>query len=182
MLKYEDLYEILRREKTSDSLQKLNTDFIKDFSAFIHEHKKTITRNGDFFAEEIIRDKKQYENSMVLFKELILRRKKKLLNMVFIANETSVMKKDFENMLPFEKDLFDNLLHSVEQTDKLVSMLLLNGYAEKNDVSVLITDDVESFVTMDGQSIGPFSKGQTVSVEKKIADILVGVQKAVNLQ
>src|SRR3989338_7581401 len=170
MLKYEELYEILRKEKMNDSLQKIPTDFIKSFSELIHENKRNITSNGDFFAEELVRDKKQYENSMVLFKELILRRKKKLLNLVFIANETSVMKKDFENMLAFEKDLFDSLLSSVEQTDKLISTLLLNGYAENNEVALLITDDIEAFVGMNGDMVGPFKKGQSAVLSKDVAD------------
>lgn len=182
MLKYEDLYELLRKEKTNDALQKLPSDFMKDFSEFIHQNKKAITNNGDFFSEEIMKDKKQYENSMVIFKELMLRRKKKILNLVFIANETSVMKRDFENMLSFEKDLFDILLRSVEQTDKLISMLLLNGYNDSaNKSNLLITEDVESFVNMDGEFVGPFSKGQTVALDKKTADILIGGQKAVNV-
>jgi len=181
MIKYEDLYEVLRREKNNDALQKMPAGFMKDFSEFIHENKKAITKSDDFFADDIMRYKKEYENSMVLFKELILRRKKKLLNLVFIANETSVMKKDFENMLSFEKDLFDSLLSSVEQTDKLIAMLLLNGYADSDKANVLITEDVEPFVDMSGDSVGPFSKGDTVLLDKKVADILVGSQKAVNV-
>lgn len=181
MMKYEDLYEILRREKTNESLQKLPNDFMKDFSEFIHQNKKAITNSGDFFADEIIRDKKQYENSMVIFKELMLRRKRKLLNLVFIANETTIMKKDFENLLSFEKDLFDILIRSVEQTDKLISMLILNGHAEKDNVNLLITEDVESFVSMDGDFVGPFSKGQTVNLERKISDVLIGSSKAVKV-
>lgn len=181
MLKYEDLYEILRREKNNDALQKLPSEFMKDFSEFIHQNKKAITNSGDFFSDEVMRDKKQYENSMVIFKELILRRKKKLLNLVFIANETSVMKRDFENMLSFEKDLFDILLRSVEQTDKLINALLLNGHAEKDTVNLLITDDVESFVSMEGEFIGPFAKGQNMVIDKKIADILIGSSKAIKV-
>lgn len=180
MLKYEDLYEILRKEKNNDSLQRLSSDFVKDFSDFIHQNKKAITENGDFFSDEITRDKKQYENSMVLFKELMLRRKKKLLNLVFIANETGVMKKDFENMLSFEKDLFDSLLGAVEQNDRLISALLLNGNSDDKK-KILITEDVESFVGMSGESIGPFSKGETVSIEKDVADILIGSKKAVSV-
>ena len=180
MLKYEELYEILRKEKMNDSLQKIPLDFVKSFSELIYENKKTITSNGDFFSEEIVRDKKQYENSMVLFKELILRRKKKILNLVFLANETSVLKKDFENMLPFEKDLFDSLLSSVEQTDKLISMLLINEASGKNEISLLIMEDIESFVNMDGESVGPFKKGQSVLLDKIVADILIGGQKAVS--
>ncbi|MEK6915908.1 MAG: hypothetical protein AABW89_05200 [Nanoarchaeota archaeon] len=182
MIKYEDLYEILRREKINDPLQKMPSDFMKDFSELIHEKKNTITNNGNFFSDEIMKDKKQYENLMILFKELMLRRKKKLLNLVFIANETSIMKKDFENMLSFEKDLFDILLHSVEQTDKLISMLLLNGHSENTDKkNILIIDDVESFIGVNGELIGPFTKGQTVSIDKRTADILVSGQKAVSV-
>ena len=173
------MYEILRQEKLNDPLQKIPLDFIKRFSEFIHENKKIITRNGDFFAEELVRDKKQYENSMVLFKELMLRRKKKLLNLVFMANETSVIKKDFENMFPFEKDLFDGLLSSMEQNDKLISVLLLKEASNRDEVSLIITDDVESFVGMDGESIGPFEKGQYVLLEKQIADVLINGKKAV---
>ncbi len=181
MIKYEELYEILRREKTNDSLQKMPSDFMKSFSEFIHESKRVITNNGDFFSDEIMNHKKQYENSMILFKELMLRRRKKLLNLVFIANETSVMKKDFENMLSFEKDLFDNLLSSVEQTDKLVSMLLLNGHNDSDKMNVLITEDVESFIDMSGDLIGPFSKGENINLDKRVADILIGSQKAVSV-
>lgn len=181
MIKYEELYEILRREKTNESLQKLSNDFMKDFSELINQNKKAISDKGDFFADDVMRDKKQYENSMVIFKELMLRRKKKLLNLVFIANETSVMKKDFENMLSFEKDLFDIMIRSVEQTDKLISMLLLNGHTEKDTVSLLVTDDVESFVSMDGDFVGPFTKGQSISLDRKIADVLIGSSKAIRV-
>ncbi len=181
MLRYEDLYEFLRKEKSSEGLQKLPIDFVKNFSEFIHEHKRNITRNGDFFSDEIIKEKKQYENSMTMFKELILRRKKKLLNLVFIANETGVMKKDFDDMLSFEKDLFEQILMSVGQTDKLVSTLLLNGAVELQEILLLITDDVEPFVGMAGESLGPYKKGDSVRLDKRIADILIGGQKAISL-
>ena len=179
MIKYEDLYEFLRKEKNSETLQKLPLDFVKGFSELIHEHKRTITQNGDFFSDSIVREKKQYENSMILFKELMLRRKKKIMNLVFVANETGVMKKDFEDMLPFEKDLFEKFLLYVEQTDKLVANLLIDGSLALKEVMLLITDDVDSFVDMAGKARGPFKKGDSVTLDKNIAEILVGGQKAV---
>ncbi len=181
MIRYEDLYEFLRKEKNSDSLQKLPLDFVKGFSELIHEHKRAITQNGDFFSDNIVREKKQYENSMILFKELMLRRKKKILNLVFIANETGLMKKDFEDMLPFEKDLFEKMLLYVEQTDKLIANLLLDGSLALKDVSLLITDDVDSFVDMGGKPRGPFKKGDSITMDKTVAEILVSGQKAVML-
>ena len=181
MMKYEDLYEFLRKEKNNDNLQRLPFDFVRLFSELIYEHRRAITKNGDFFSDEIVREKKQYENSMTLFKELILRRKKKILNLVFIANETGLMKKDFEDMLLFEKDLFEKLLSSVEETDKLVASLLINGSSNLQEVNLLITDDVESFVGMSGEFYGPFKKGDSVNIDRRVADILVSGQKAVTL-
>lgn len=179
MIRYEDLYDFLRKEKNNESLQKLPGDFVKSFAEFIQEHKRTITQSGDFFSEEIVRDKKQYENSMTLFKELILRRKKKILNLVFMAAETGVMKRDFDDMLSFEKDLFEQLLSSVEQTDKLVATLLLNGSYGLQEISVLITDDVEPFVGMGGEALGPYRKGDSVTMDRRVADVLVGGSKAI---
>ncbi len=181
MMRYEDLYEFLRKEKNNDNLQRLPSDFVKLFSEFIHEHKRAITQSGDFFSDNIVREKKQYENSMTLFRELILRRKRKILNLVFIANETGLMKKDFEDMLAFEKDLFERLLSSVEEADKLVASLLINEAAALQATSLLITEDVESFVSMNGESLGPFKKGDSVAVDKRVAEILVGGQKAITL-
>ena len=180
-MRYEDLYEFLRKEKNGENLQKLPIDFVKLFSEFIHEHKRAITQSGDFFSDNIVREKKQYENSMTLFKELMLRRKKKILNLVFIANETGLMKKDFDDMLAFEKELFERLLFSVQETDKLVASILINGSAALQDTSLLITDDVDSFVDMNGKSLGPFKKGDSVTLDKQVAEILVSGQKAITL-
>ncbi len=179
MIRYEDLYEFLRKEKTNEGLQKLPFDFVKSFSELIHEHKRNITRNGDFFSDEIVREKKQYENSMTLFKELILRRKKKILNLVFVATETGVMKRDFEDMLAFERDLFEQLLSSVEQTDKLLATLLLNGSHALQETSVVIMEDVEPFVGMGGEALGPYRKGDSVVIDRRVAEVLVSGQKAI---
>ena len=43
----------------------------------------------------------------ILFKELMLRRRKKILNLVLIAAETGISKQDFNNMLSLEKEKID---------------------------------------------------------------------------
>ena len=107
MLTYNDLYEFLRKEKYSEQLQKLPRDFVKEFSSYMVETRKRFSNvEVDSFSDDILKEKKQYENAVAIFKELMLRRKKKILNLVFIAAETGVMKRDFTDMLSFEKDLF----------------------------------------------------------------------------
>ena len=55
---------------------------------------------------------------MTLFKEIMLRRRKKILNLVLIAAETGISKQDFDNMLVFEKALFEDLMKCIDTTDK----------------------------------------------------------------
>ena len=102
MITYNYLYEILRKEKYSEVLQVLPKNILEDISEFLHDKKGESLKEGDMFEDSIIKSKKQLENSIALLKELILRRKKKLLNLVFVATETGIMKKDYENMMSFE--------------------------------------------------------------------------------
>lgn len=177
MISYEELYEFLRREKNNEQLQALPKEFIKSFSEYIHEHRRKISRNGDFFAEEIIKEKKQYENSLTIFRELMLRRKKKILNLVFVAAETGVMKRDFDDMLPVEKDLFERLILAVDDADKSVSSAVADGsFMEEKEI--LVKEDIDSFVDMSGELIGPFKKGQSLKLDKRVAEVLVHGDKA----
>ena len=113
MLNYNDLYEILRKEKYGETLQSLPKNFVAEFSDYLNERKGDSSQESDLFLDNIAKSKKQLENSIALFKGLILRRKKKLLNLVFVAAETGIMKKDYESMFDFEKKIFDNLVKSV---------------------------------------------------------------------
>ncbi|MDP4039082.1 MAG: hypothetical protein Q8P57_00665 [Candidatus Pacearchaeota archaeon] len=178
MVSYENLYEFLRKEKYSEQLQKLPADFVKQFSDYLCEHKRNISKNGDFFSEEILSAKKEYENSMIIFSELILRRKKKILNLVFVAAETGVMKKDFDDLLPFEKDLFERLVLAVDDAGNSVNQALSNCSLENLSKEVVIQEDVEEFVDMFGEFIGPFKKGQKVSLDGRVADVLISGGKA----
>ena len=103
MITYNDLYEYLRKERYSEQLQLLPKKFVVDVSNYISEKKKLLSREGDIFPDEVSKIKKQLENSISIFKELMVLRKKKLLSLVFIASETGISKRDFENMLDFEK-------------------------------------------------------------------------------
>jgi len=181
MLSYNDLYEHLRKEKYNDQLQQLPRNFVPEFSDFMTETRKKfsdsdVSSNG--FSDDFLKEKKQYENAMALFKELILRRKKKILNLVFIAAETGIMKKDFVDMLPFEQDLFERLVRAVDDADKSLRDLMNGKPLESVNKRVIIKEDIEQFVDMGGEVIGPFKKGNLIDIDSQIADILVSDGKA----
>ena len=121
MMGYNDLYELLRKEKFSETLQILPKNFLEDFCEYIGERKGESNNEEGLFADSVAKSKKQFENSISIFKELMLRRKKKLLNLVFVAAETGIMKRDYDTMFDFEKKVFDNFVRAFEEGDKELS-------------------------------------------------------------
>jgi len=173
MLTYNDLYDYLRKEKYSEPLQPLSKNFVKGFSEYLNETKKGFSSHDEMLlSEDILKEKKQFENALAIFKELMLRRKKKILNLVFIAAETGIMKRDFTDMLSFEQELFEKLVKAVNEGDKKLSEIL-NGKIEVANKMMILNEEVEKFVDMSGNIIGPFKKGELINIDSKVADILV---------
>lgn len=179
MITYNDIYEAARKERYSDQLQSLGKNFIEEVSGYLKEKKETASKEDDVFSDAIAKTKKQLEQAIILFNELLLRRRKKILALVLIAAETGISKQDFENMLGFEKELFENMMKCIDFTDKRVHEIL-NGKKqeeEKNEMIIFKTD-VERFMDLEGGNLGPFEKGQIANIPKTIAKILVDDGKA----
>lgn len=179
MISYNDLYEILRKEKYTETLQQLPKDFIKEVSDYFSDKKMESSKEDDLFQDTIAKSKKQLENSVALFKELIRMRKKKLLSLVFVATETGIMKRDYENMLSHEREVFESLVKAFEQGDKDLSKLMSAKKDEDKKLRmVMFNQDVEQFVDMNGNSIGPFVGGELANIDGEIANIFVSGGKA----
>ena len=173
MITYNDIYEALRKERYSEQLQLLTKNFISEVADYFSEKKGITEKTEDLFSDTIAKTKKQFENAIGIFKELLLRRKKKILNLAFVAAETGISKRDFENMLGFEREMFEKVMQSMEDAEKKLSSLLngQKGESKKNKL-VMILLDVEEFVDMEGKPLGPFKKGQLINLPVEIAKIL----------
>jgi hypothetical protein len=82
-------------------------------------------------------------------------------------------------MLLIEKELFEDLMKGIDSVDKKLSEML-NGHkteATKNEM-ILFIDNVEEFLDLNGDKIGPFEKGQIANIPKEIAKILIEDRKA----
>lgn len=179
MITYNDIYEAARKERYSEQLQPLAKNFISEIANYLKEKKEISQKEDDDFSDVIIKTKKQLENAITLFKELMLRRRKKILNLVLIAAETGISKKDFDNMLAIEKDLFEELMKCIDASDKKMNQNLngKNNIEEKN-ILIIFKENVDELMGMDGNSIGPFEKGQIANIQKEIAQILIDDGKA----
>ncbi len=179
MITYNEIYEAARKERYSESLQKLNKSFIIDVADYLKEKKEMASKEDDVFSDVIVKTKKQLENAITLFKELMRIRRKKLLNLVLIAAETGISKQDFDNMLTYEKELFEELMKCIDNSDKKLNEVL-NGKKDeeiKNEL-IMFLDDVSEFVGLDGEKMGPYEKGQIANIQKDVAQILIDDGKA----
>lgn len=179
MITYNDIYEAARKERYSDQLQSLGKNFIEEVAEYLRDKKEAASREDDVFSDAIAKTKKQLENAVILFNELILRRRKKILNLVLIAAETGISKQDFENMLPFERTLFEEMMKNIDSTNKQMHELL-NGKKEEEEKNelILFKANVDRFMDLEGGNLGPFEKGQMANIPKTIAKILVDDGKA----
>jgi len=179
MITYNEIYEAARNERYSGQLQPIPKNFVNEVSKYLKEKKEAMSSNEDVFSDVLLKNKKQLENAVTLFKELIIRRRKKILNLILVAAETGISKQDFNNMLSFEKALFEDLMKCLETSEKRLNENL-NGQEsidQKNEMIVFL-EDVTEFVGFDGGSVGPFTKGQIANLPKEITNILIEGTKA----
>ncbi|MEK6890546.1 MAG: hypothetical protein AABX03_00230 [Nanoarchaeota archaeon] len=178
MISYSDIYEALRKERYSEQLQPIPKKFVIEVSNYFQEKRNLSQQTGqsELFSEDIAKTKKQIENAASIFKELMLLRKKKLLSLAFVASETGINKRDFDNMLDFERELFDKIMVSVQEAEKRLSFDL-NGssnYGVDQEMKlILFLDNVEELIGLDGKTIGPFKKDEITLLPKQVAEIFV---------
>ncbi len=180
MITYNDIYDALRKERYSEQLQPLQKDFVKEVANYLNDKGEQIKLEKDLFSEELQKNKKQLENVVSIFKELMLRRKKKLLDLAFVSAETGISKHDFDNMLLFEKETFERIMKAINECDKKIEKTL-NGLEEGAELSnklIIFKCDTDEFLDLEGNKLGPFKKGDIVNLAQEIANILIVDNKA----
>lgn len=177
MITFNDIYEASRKERYAEQLQSLSKNFISDIADYLKEKKEISMKQDDSFSDVIIKTKKQVESAITLFKELMLNRRKKILRLVHVASETGISKQDFDNMLDFEKVLFEELMKCIDASDKKLSQIL-NGAEEKQKNELIVfKENVADLIGFDGEKMA-FEKGQMANLSKEIAKILIEDGKA----
>jgi DNA replication initiation complex subunit (GINS family) len=179
MITYNEIYEAARKERYSGQLQPIAKNFVNEVSKYLKEKKEAMSSNEDVFSDVLLKNKKQLENAITLFKELIIRRRKKILNLILVAAETGISKQDFNNMLSFEKALFEDLMKCLESSEKRLNENLSGQEViDQHNELIVFLEDVAEFVGFDGSSVGPFIKGQIANLSKDVAKILIDASKA----
>ena len=183
MITYQDIYNALRKEKYSEDLQGLPKNFLKEVASYIGGKKDIVEKEHDVFAETIAKTKKQLDNTLTMINELLLRRRKKILSLAFVAAETGISKRDFENMFQHERKLFEEITKKLEEAKKKTEAILENSEDKKfKNQLIRFETNMEEFVDEDGNSLGPFKKGDVANLPLAIVKILIDDKKALSIE
>jgi len=173
MLTFSDIYEAMRKEKYSENLQILPRKFLVEVAEYFREKKEFLGKEDDLFSDVAIKNKKKLDNAVSSFRDLLRIRKKKILNLAFVASQVGISKKDFENLLVFEKDLFEELVKALERAEKNQSADMSGSVKdERKHRLVRFLEDVPAFLGLDGNDVGPFAKGEVANLEVEIVGVL----------
>lgn len=106
---YETLFDLLRREKSRNDLQELESTFFVDVLTYLKEKQSTLTSSSDsklFSSAENEKIKIQLKNVKKILDELYEIRQKKILNMAVHKSKTNSNLIDTSKMLVEEHSLF----------------------------------------------------------------------------
>lgn len=110
---YEALFDILRRERNREELQKLQATFYAEALGYLAEKQELLTQLGSTeqyaATAEAEKARIQFHNVKKILKELYDRREKKIVTLVVNAVKTGTQLADKSTLLPEEAPLYEEL-------------------------------------------------------------------------
>ncbi|MFC1800688.1 hypothetical protein ACFLYT_01395, partial [Nanoarchaeota archaeon] len=133
---YETLFELLRRERDRDEIQKLQNSFFNDVIEYLKEKQIILDKSGEemFDDEEKESTRKQVESIRKILKELYTRREKKIINMAINKSITQSNIIDSSALLKEERSMFESLVETLNRyrSDVLNNVLTMKPIGVKD--------------------------------------------------
>lgn len=143
---YETLFDLLRREKNREELQRLDKDFYEQVLAYLKEKKEAITKKGDelFASAEREKLKIQFQNIRRIIKELYERREKKIINIAMSKARTGSDVIDTSSLLPSEKEFFEEQVALFEKYKKRILDAILELRQLDEEAGIRLQDKIDA--------------------------------------
>jgi len=198
IITYETLYEILRREKVKEELQKLDNNFLRDTLNYLKEKRATLESQQKkvniFASTETKKTRKQLENAEKMLKELYEKRENKILKLALFSSRADE-DPDHSNMLEEEKQLLNEIKDNLNRYRKgILSNMLANKLPEisqKTEPKEIKTPDkpqetklirlnqaIPQFLGTDLNIYGPYEKEDVANLPKDIGQLLIKKKRA----
>ena len=201
---YEKLFDLSRKEKSNEELQKLDKNFFDDLISYLNDKNSILDSSDDdtvFSRSEKEITEKQMENIKKLVNDIYMRREKKIMNLAIMKSRTNSSMIDTSSMLPEEKRLFEDMVSILKDYKKNVLFRILEGKkpeqpkgssdrkiggenSDKQDekVKVEMTDNVPKFIGKEMETYGPFEQGATADLPEQVANILISKGRAKKIE
>lgn len=197
---YEALYELLRREKSREELQKIELTFFNDVLNYLKDKQtafdESLAKNDVFSQGEREKIGVQLGNAKRLLRDLYDIRERKILTMAINHCRTKTHFVDSTNLLPEESLMFQSTCTILSQhrsgvlqklcdlrKPELLPCILPVPEIEKNESKkqIKFLESVESFAGEELEMYGPYEKNSEATLPRELADILIAQGKAVEL-
>jgi DNA replication initiation complex subunit (GINS family) len=189
---YEALFELLRRERDRQELQKLSDTFYDDVMSYIKEKLDLMVKLQS--ENETEKTKKQVENTKRMLTELYERRERKILEMAVNKSRIDNKPMDTSVLLANEKEFFQKVVDMLYVNRKGVLTTVLTAdlpkqefvdtnimpkvnqdkkEGQKNHTTVVFLASMTSFVGPNLEELGPFQANDIAELPISIANILI---------
>ncbi|MEK6903644.1 MAG: hypothetical protein AABW64_03295 [Nanoarchaeota archaeon] len=199
VMTYEVLYDLLRKEKYSQELQKLDSHFFKSVVKYLGEKSAIIDAQKNkesVFAGEVEKTERQLINVKKLIKEFYEKREGKIMQLALFSSR--INEKDIAAvLLPEERQLFLEVLETLNKfrkgivenvVEKRVPIIENKPKEIKREESpapqgsdmniIRLLHPVPQFIANDLKIYGPFEDEDVGVLPKKTADLLVKKKRA----
>ncbi|MBU1245867.1 MAG: hypothetical protein KKH88_04720 [Nanoarchaeota archaeon] len=199
MITFETLYDLLRREKTRQEIQKLDENFYKDLAKYISEKKDILEsqkqKESVFTQQEIKKTQNQIDSILKIIRELYEIRENKIIQVALINSRTKSENETVTNLVPEEEDFYklviqglnqfrSNILHSVQNSNpptiikKEEPKDIKRDEKPQNIKFIRFIETVPKFVGSDLQVYGPFEKEDVANLPINVVTLLIKNNRA----
>ena len=187
IITYEILYDILRREKTRQELQKIELNFFQDINKYLNEKTAILddlkSKSSIFAQKEIEKTEKELNNIKKIIREVYEKREAKIVQLALSSAITN-KNQDINNLLEEERLIFDGIVKFLKEIrQELLSKLLENNKpkvikSNPEIKTIRILQPVPEFIGDDLNEYGPFEEEYIAFLPAKTAELLIKNNKA----
>jgi len=163
-ISFEYLRKILNEEKKSQNLTKVPDDFYESIRLYL-EGKRKVAKEK--------KDELELRNIERIVENIFNLRERKIVNFALMAARAGIQP---SNLTPDERLFFNKILEVIKERRTLIEKVKrsLNMQSQKEtDILVVFKQDFPAFVGIDGQTYGPFKKGDIAKLPDKNRELLV---------
>ena len=199
---FETIYEILRREKNKEDLQRIDNDFFQDVLNYLKEKQQiyldSLKKTDLFSISERENTSLQLQNIKKILKELYDRREEKIIEMSLIRSKTKTNIIDTSNLLEQEKALYNSIvdvlnnyreriINSVIEMRSVTKPVFVIEDKQEKKTELPVTklrfiQEIEPFFGKELEEYGPFKANEIAYIPNELANVILSQGKAVKAE